>query len=124
MTFYDSDKHLIPIMMRLIAERVGEKTYDFELARECNHHAVRMSNIGQCFSSSAISWTDVPENVLSEIIYDGNFVGTAEKIIDTMLSSPEYRHNIEKYPVIGIGTSVGYGFCGETRLYVSQRFRY
>ncbi|MBW2981398.1 hypothetical protein KY343_00830 [Candidatus Woesearchaeota archaeon] len=123
MAFYDSDKHLIPIMMQLIAENVGEKTYDFELARECSRHAVRMSHIGECFSSDAFSFIGVPENVLSEIIFDGDFVGTAEKIVERLLSSPKHRNKIEQYPIIGIGTSVGYGLCGETRLYVVQRFR-
>ncbi|MBW2965705.1 CAP domain-containing protein [Candidatus Woesearchaeota archaeon] len=124
MSFYDSDRHLIPVMMQVISEKAGEKIYDFDLARQCNDHAVHMSRIGQSFHSDTSLSTGLPENVLSEIVLDGNFEGAVERIIDKMFSSPKHKHNIEQYPVIGIGTSVGYGWCGELNLYVTQRFRH
>lgn len=122
--FYDSDKHLIPVMMWLIGEKVGEKTYDFNLAKQCSDHAVHMSRVGHRFHSNNAHWYNLPENTFTEVVEGENFQGAIEKIVEKMFSSEKYRKNLEQYPVIGIGTAVGQGEFGRLKIYVAQRFRH
>ena len=125
MNFYDSDKHLIPVMMWMIGESFGRKTYDFGMARQCSEHAVYMASIGQCFhADSMLLGSATAENVAHEHVRNGNFIGAIERIVLNILHSPGHRQNLTNYPVIGAGTAVRFEHGREPVLYVAQRFRH
>jgi uncharacterized protein YkwD len=125
MPFVDTDKYLIPLMMRIIVQNFGEKTYDFEMAQQCSGHAGYMAVVGgDHFHSAVALWgSATAENVAHDVVQQGNFLGAVERIILRLLNSPVHRYNLEKHPVIGVGTAVRYEQDGSVKLYVAQRFR-
>jgi len=125
MPFFDSDKHLIHIMMDMIRQNYGGKTYDFEMAKQCSAHAGHMALIGHCFHSDVAYWgSATAENVAHETVIYRNFISAIEEIIRKFMNSEGHRRNIEEHPVIGIGTAVRFEEDGTERLYVAQRFRH
>lgn len=125
MPFIDSDKYLVPVMIAMIGQSYGRKTYDFEMARQCSKHAGHMAEIGHCFHADpGLLGSACAENVAHETVIYGNFISAVEKIIISFMNSEGHRKNMEKHPVIGIGTAVRFEHEKEPVLYVAQRFRH